>query len=643
MPTTPADPVALYDVEVRRDQRIPTLDPEITLSADAYLPVTSDPVPALVTVLPYRKDLGNEHIPTLRWLAARGYAGVLVDMQGFGSSDGISRPKYDASDGDDAIAAIEWIAAQPWCTGNIGMWGASYGGIMTLRAASRRPPQLKAIMPIVCTLDPRTDVAHPNGERSDLMPLAMWGGMMLVNQLMPPLLNHSSEPEQRRWLRRLEEAEPLVLEMARVGPSDPVWRDRSIDPATITTPALCVGGWRDVFADALPRVFEEICGPKKLLMGPWGHLLPQASAQGPIDFLPMALRWWDYWLRDVDNGVMDEPLVTMFREGATPGWRTYESWPPVKDQLELATGADPTHLEDGLANIPEMGTVSEYQPDPTAGVLSGLRNIGMGDVGLPQDQHDDDQRGLCATSAPLPDSVVLSGRAKVSARLAPLDQTSSKPPARVVVRLAEVDTCGRSTFIAAGTGPPDGANQSVTVTLAPACYTVRAGNRIRIVLSDSDFPSLTPLPYPTPIRVLGMELTAPTEPPDAGLDIEIPPAVQDNAASPHHNPRWEITRDLISDTIDVALKRSPPEAETIDGHLVQRNTEIHATVRRDQPEGAITTSAHRAVVRLTNGETVVVTSNVRVTQTALWVQAAVKVDDLELYAKTWNQPMGPAV
>lgn len=638
--TTCVDPVSVYDVEVHRDLRIPTLDPDTTLSADVYLPVSSDPVPALVTVVPYRKDLGNGYESSLRWFAERGYAGVLVDMRGIGSSGGVPRPKYDASEGDDAIAAIEWITSQPWCTGNVGMWGMSYGGIMTLRAASRRPPQLKAIIPVVCTLDPRTDIAHPDGERGDLLPLASWGGSMVVNQLLPPLLNNASISEQRRWQRRLREVEPFILDMAQVGPDDTVWRDRAIDPATITTPAFCVGGWKDILVDALPRVFEQIGGPKKLLMGPWGHTLPQDSTQGPIDFLPMALRWWDHWLRDIDNGVMEDPPVTMFREGDSPGWRTYESWPPTKDQMELSTGMDPTRLDQGTASDPcARTTVSEYQSDPTTGVLSGLRGIGIGDLGLPQDQHDDDMRALYATSAPLQDSVVISGRAKVSVRLAPERQASSKALTRVIVRLAEVDERGRSTFITAGTGHPDGAIRSITVPLLPACYKVRAGNRIRVVLSDSDFPRLTPLADPRPIRVLGIELTAPTEPHDAGSDIEIPSAVQSCPESPHHNLRWGITRHPISDTVEVSLKGGTPEAETNDGHLVQREMEVRATVCREQPEGAITTGSHRAVVRLTSGETVVVTSKVRVTQTALWVQAAVKVDDVELYANTWHQPM----
>lgn len=637
---TCADPVSICDVEVRRDLRIPTLDPDCTLSADVYLPVSLDPVPALVTVVPYRKDLGNGYESSLRWFAERGYAGVLVDMRGIGSSGGVPRPKYDASEGDDAIAAIEWITSQPWCTGNVGMWGMSYGGMMTLRAASRRPPQLKAIMPVVCTLDPRTDIAHPDGERSDLLPLALWGGSMLVNQLMPPLLNNASVSEQRRWQRRLREVEPFILDMAQVGPNDRVWRDRVIDPATITTPAFCVGGWKDILVDALPRVFEEIGGPKKLLMGPWGHTLPQASTQGPIDFLPMALHWWDHWLRDIDNGVMKDPAVTMFREGDSPGWRTYESWPPTKGRLEFSTSMDPTHLEQGIASDSGTGTtVVEYQPDPTTGVLSGLRSIAMGDFGLPQDQHGDDMRSLCATSAPLQEGVVISGRAKVSVRLAPGSQASSKPPDRIVVRLTEVDPRGRSTFITAGTGHPDSANQSITIALAPACYNVRAGNRIRIVLSDSDFPRLTPLVETRPIRVLGVELTAPTEPQDAGSVIEIRPAGRGRAEPPQHDPRWEIARNPVTDTIEVLLRASTPEAVMHDGHLLRREMDVRATVRRDQPEGAITTGYHRAVTHLASGETVVVSSKVRVTQTALWVQATVTVDDVELYAKTWNQPM----
>ena len=266
------------------------------------------PAPVLVTVVPYRKDLGTGYEPSLTWFAEQGYAAVLVEQRGIGSSDGLPRAKYDDAEAEDAVRAIEWAAAQPWSNGRVGMWGMSYGGHMTLRAAAMRPPALKAIIPMMCTLDSGRDIAHPAGVRGDFLPVALWGGSMLAQQLLPGLVVSDSEAEQRRWRRRLYEIEPHVMDIARTGPGDDVWSCRAIDPTRIEVPAMCVGGWQDVFTDAVPELYERIRAPKRLIMGPWGHVLPQESRLGAIDFLPLAERWWGHWLRDEDNGVMEEPV-----------------------------------------------------------------------------------------------------------------------------------------------------------------------------------------------------------------------------------------------------------------------------------------------------------------------------------------------
>src|SRR6185437_9546077 len=91
---------------------------------------------------------GGSYDQPARWFAARGYAGLVVDLLGTGDSDGIRRPEFDPGDADDGIAAIEWAAAQPWCDGAVGMWGLSYAANVALRTASRRPPALGGLIAV---------------------------------------------------------------------------------------------------------------------------------------------------------------------------------------------------------------------------------------------------------------------------------------------------------------------------------------------------------------------------------------------------------------------------------------------------------------------------------------------------------------
>ena len=634
-----------HEVETLYDMRIPTADPQVTLSADLYLPAGTDPVPALVTIYPYRKDVMGGLGPSLRWFAERGYGCVLVELRGIGSSDGIRRPEFDPGEGDDSIAAIEWASAQPWCDGNVGMWGGSYGAFATLRAAERRPPQLKAIIPMIGPPDPERDVVHPHGARGDLHALTFRGGMMLAQQLLPPLLNYTSVQEQRRWQQRLHHTEPVFMDFVRHGPGDPVWQERAIDVRSITAPALCVGGWQDKNADAIPRIYERIQGPKKLLMGPWGHISPQDSAVEPIDFLSIALGWWDHWLRGVDNGVMDEPAVILYVQGSRPGWRAYESWPPATRELLLATGPDTT-LTESISDAPGVtGVIAEYQPDPTTGALSGLWGLVASGTALPLDQHDDDTRALSATSEPLLDDLLIAGRPAVVVRLARRDGMPASAVERLVVRLTEVDPQDRSRFISGGVACPDGPGETHTIMLWPTTYRLHAGHRLRVVLSDSDFPRLTPLVDPPSLRVAGIELAAPTLPNNAGVAFDMP--VVDNResnAAGLSGDRWSITRDPIHDGIEVAIASGfrTGGAYTSQGHLLESHYDIRATVRRASPDAAVSKGTHTFLVRMSTGEQITVKANIRCTQAALWARGEVTIDRVTIFSQIWEASLGQA-
>jgi putative CocE/NonD family hydrolase len=620
-----------HQVDIRRDLRIPTADPGVTLSADLYVPRGTAPVPALVTVIPYRKDfIGRQQYDgPLRHFAAHGYACLLVDLRGTGSSDGVARPRLDPGEGDDAVAAIDWAARQSWCTGDVGMWGVSYAAAMTMRAAGRRPPQLKAIIPVVGKPDPE----RYDGDRGDGL-LTGWGAQMLTQQLLPPLVHHHSPEEQRRWRRRLREAAPVVLDLARHGRGDPEWRDRVIDVAAITAPTLCVGGWRDCFPDSVVQLYAAVKGPKKLLMGPWMHSMPQESPYEPIDFLSMALRWWDHWLLGRDTGMMDEPPVTAYIMGDAPGWRACSSWPPPGNALTLATGPDTTLVPAGAAGPAPDTAIAKYRPDPTIGALAGLGGESPS-IGLPLDQHDDDSRSLSATSGELRDGLLIAGVPEVT-----IETATGVPPERLVVRLCEVDEEGRSSLITYGRHRPRRTGRSHRVALNPIMYRLRPGHRVRVAVSDSDFPRLTPLPRPTPIDVSRITLSAPVCADDPGTAVALP--VLTRATHPL-NQQWTITRDPVNDELEVAV------AHTFAGHLpgidhhIERTSTNRTTVRCDAPEAARTTGGQTITVRLTEGTTVTVTSTVRCTQTSLWVRGEVVEDDVITYSRVWEASLGTSV
>ncbi|GAA0730652.1 CocE/NonD family hydrolase [Dactylosporangium roseum] len=611
---------------ILRDVRVPLTGSSDTLSADVYLPATT-PAPVLVTVVPYRKDMGTGYEASLAWFAEQGYVAVLVEQRGIGSSDGTPRAKYDEAEAQDAVCVIEWAAAQPWSTGRIGMWGMSYGGHMTLRAAAMRPAALQAIIPIMCTLDSGRDVAHPHWTRGDFLPVALWGGSMLVQQLLPGLVDGESEAERRRWHRRLHDVEPYVLDIARTGPDAQAWAQRAIDPDRIEVPALCVGGWQDVFTDAVPELYERIRGPKRLIMGPWGHILPQDSQCGPIDFLPMAKQWWDHWLRDVPNAAMDEPPAIVFVPGAVPAWQSLRAWPPPGRRMRLHASPDGRLVDE---QPPEARLGLECPADATVGALSGLRGIGMGDFGLPQDQHDDDARSLTFTSDRLPGPVLLAGRVGVSVRVA------ERPPAGewVAVRLSDVDGEGRSTIVSSAVLVFDnGEGDVLRLDLDTAVRRIPAGHRLRIGLSRADLPRLSQQPSLTPVHVDTLEVSIPMADPNTAVVYEVP-ALANEPADGH----WSIERDLLDGKAAVVVGERH-RSVTAEGHRLEADRRCRVRASTRDPRRAITTSVHRTTVHFNSGKVVRVTASISCARGTVRVRGLVSIDGRVFFDRWWTTPL----
>jgi uncharacterized protein len=632
-PPVPATDPGPAGVRTRYGIRIPTDEPGVTLAADLFLPPGSAPVPVLVSVLPYRRDAfaGIGGHASYSWFAAHGYASLLVDFRGTGSSDGSPRPPFDPAEADDGVAAVRWAARQPWCDGTVGMWGVSYGAVMALRTASRRPPELKAILTVVGMQDPERDLVHPSGSRGCLAPLGVWAMNTLLGQLLPPMHEHGSAEEQRRWRRRLDEAEPYLLDLLRHGPGHPVWRERAVDVAAVEVPTLCVAGWRDLLCEGSIRAYEQLRAPKRLLAGPWMHTPPHESPFEPVDFHRIALDWWDRWLRG-QPAAGAEPAATVFVQGAEPGWRRLESWPPVGKELVL--GATPAG---GLAPADGTGPAEvalAAQPDQTVGALSGLWSAPTTGFGLPLDQHDDDGRGLPLTGPPLAAPLLVAGRPLATVRVPP-----GRPPARLVAKLADVDPAGRSTLVSCGVAST-GDGPEWTVTLTPTCYRFAAGHRVRLVLSDADFPRLWPATTGLPLAVSGVELTLPAlaeqdcEP--AVLPAPEGPPARHTSLGLLDRPRWEITRDLVHSGVTVTVGEEVAAFTPQDGHLLQLSSSIAATVRDGAPGAARVRGESTATARLRSGEKVVVQVDLHVAGGAAAATGSVRVDGVEVYSGRWT-------
>ena len=135
-----------------------------TLAADIFLPDAPGRYPVVMEYLPYRKnDTTWQGYFGHRYFAERGYGAIRVEVRGTGDSDGIALDEYSPQEQLDGVAAIAWLAEQPWSTGAVGMFGTSYGGFNSLQVAMHRPPALKAICPMYFTDNRYTDDCHYKG------------------------------------------------------------------------------------------------------------------------------------------------------------------------------------------------------------------------------------------------------------------------------------------------------------------------------------------------------------------------------------------------------------------------------------------------------------------------------------------------
>lgn len=531
-----------------------TLSDGIILSAMIWLPVDAEenPVPAVLEYLPYRKRDGTTERDALThpYFAGHGYASVRVDMRGSGDSEGVLLGEYLQQEQDDALEVLRWIAAQPWCTGAVGMIGISWGGFNGLQIAARRPPELKAVISLCSTDDRYADDIHFMGGCLLLDKLA-WGSTMFAINATPPDPALVGDKWRKMWIGRLEGSGFWLEEWHRRQRRDAFYKHGSIceDYSAIECPVYLVGGWVDGYTNPIFRMLEHLQCPRKGLVGPWAHKYPHFAQPGPqIGFLQEALRWWDKWLKGVETGVMDEPMLRAWiQEPARPKpynvekpgrWVAEESWPSLRIHAELRP-LTPGRLEQAGAKTAETALV--ISSPQTVGLAAGKWCAYGLDADQPGDQREEAGGSLVFDSEPLAEDVDILG-----APVLHLDVSSDRPNAFVAATLSEVFPDGAATRLSYGIlnlthrdshediRPLEpGRRYRIRLQLNECGERIEAGNRLRLAISTAYWPIVWPSPEPVTLTVMAgaSALELPVRPPRAE-DAELRPFEPAESAPP---------------------------------------------------------------------------------------------------------------
>ena len=334
-----------HEVETVWDARIPARD-GVELSANLWLPRpaagTPERFPAVLEMIPYGKDSWRRNADIARgtYLARRGYVLCRVDVRGTGSSGGIALDEYTEAETLDGYDAVEWLAAQPWCDGAVGMWGISYGGFTSIQVAKLRPPHLRAIVPIQATDDRYLSDVHYIGGCLTASELSQYAVSQVGMNAMPPDPAFWGDDWRARWLARLEATPPWLFAWLREQHDGPYWRQGSLAPDydAIEAAVLHFGGWMDSYVDAALRMQAGCTAPIHTVVGSWVHGLPSSATPGPnVDELHELVRFFDRWLKGIPNGVDAEPAIVWFeRDYAEPEpfpevlpgrWRAASAYP----------------------------------------------------------------------------------------------------------------------------------------------------------------------------------------------------------------------------------------------------------------------------------------------------------------------------
>ena len=521
------------------------------LRADVYRPRTSDAVPVILMRTQYGKSDAQSGLRFQHpdWFASHCYLVVVQDVRGQGTSGGtFSEFTNDMADGYDSV---EWAAALPGSNGKVGMYGSSYVGATQWLAAVTTPPHLTTIVPANTASDYYDGWTYEGGEfrLAFVQPWAI-GSIALTaarnrNDQAAVAQLQAAAAEPTRWMdfRPFKDLPPMQPQNPAVAPwyfdwirhsrRDDFWRQVSIRDRypSVNVPVLDVEGWYDAF---LAGGIENFTGMvahggtgqardnQRLVIGPWDHvnwgqsdstpapLLKDIGAVGASPINDLMLAWFDQFLKGQHNNVAGPPRVDYFVMGAN-AWKSAPSWPLPQTHWTKFYLSGPGGIQDRegelVSGAPATQPPDTYTYDPNFPVPSIGGHSCCGAQSGPQGPYDQtpvEQRSdvLVYDSAPLGRDTEMTGPISVQlwAQSTATDTdftaklTAIKPDGTVInlnngiLRTAFRDSLSDPTPITPGRP------YLYQIQVWPTSYEFRAGDRIGLEISSSDYPQFAPNP-----------------------------------------------------------------------------------------------------------------------------------------------------
>lgn len=578
----------------------------VRLSARIWLPEGVEKSPAVLECIPYRKRDLYRFLDDIsgQMLAERGIAFVRLDVRGSGESEGVLTDEYSEAELSDCEEAIAWIARQDWCTGAVGMRGLSWGGINTLLVAARRPPALKAIMPMGCCDRRYTDDAHYIGGtlgRTNFQ----WGVLFKSVMARPPDPAIVGDAWRSMWQARLEAAPSILKTWLEHQREDEYWRRESVafDRDLVGSkdgkgvPAYLVSGWSDTYQVSVLRLLGSMRGPAKAMIGPWGHTYPNTAQPQGLNWAQEEVRWWKHWLAGEATGIMDEPRLRVFMPYATaseaagkpiPGrWIAETRWPNApkmkRYHLNLAGGGNvlgdkpATELAASFRNASLVGSTKPEWLDR-----------------LPIEQSHDDRQSQVFDSAVLAEPLEIFGTPEVRVEVA-----SDKPVATLMVRLTEVRPDGSSWLVtwaalnltrresmAAPSALQPGKTYTIPISLRTVAYRFGVGSKVRLAISEGSWPMLWPSPA-TPMLTLSGGVSTLDLPVRAMETAEAPFGVDEVISQAPFQAYQPAKVDADGRMVITTSSATPPYPAGVAGIELSSKDEQVAEVRPDDPTSAV--------------------------------------------------------